>query len=221
MNALTVIDVFCIRKSMQAKSRLIKKYPNRRLYDTATSSYIKLGDIKKLVLEQVAFRIVDGRTYEDLTHSVLLQVIVEEENAAQPIFSSQLLAQIIRFYGNAMQEMLGTYLEENLQAFAQIQRRLQEQSGGRLDDNPMPDAAAWRNFVIAQRTTIEGLMTSYLDQSAQSFLDMQRQFQEQSRSMFEAFRFSDTRTPESPASANRAPQDQTKPREGPEGEEQP
>ena len=80
---------------MAAESRVIKKCPNRRLYDTVTSSYIKLNDVKKLVLEQVAFRIVDAKTNEDLTHSILLQIIVEEKTAASPIFSAELLSQII------------------------------------------------------------------------------------------------------------------------------
>ena len=130
---------------MAAESRLIKKYPNRRLYDTVTSSYIKLNDVKKLVLEQVAFRIVDAKTNEDLTHSILLQIIVEEETAASPIFSAELLSQIIRFYRNAMQPMLGTYLEKNLHTFMEIQRRLQEQSLSELRDNPMPDTNPWGN----------------------------------------------------------------------------
>jgi polyhydroxyalkanoate synthesis repressor PhaR len=207
---------------MTAESRLIKKFGNRRLYDTATSSYITLGDIKNLVLDQVAFRIVDAKTREDLTHRVLLQVMVAEENAAPPIFSSESLSQIIRLYGAAMQGSLVNYIEKNLQTFAQIQLRLQAQSVGKPDDNPVPNMEAWNDFVSAQGTAIEALMTSYLDQSAQTLLEMQRQFQKQTSNMFEAFRFTDTRGPDSLSSAKHAAKretKQTKPAEVPEGEE--
>ena len=88
---------------MATQPRLIKKYPNRRLYDTETSAYITLTDVKKLVLENVEFRVEDAKTKEDLTRSILLQIILEEETAGAPMFSSDMLSQIIRFYGNAMQ----------------------------------------------------------------------------------------------------------------------
>ena len=94
---------------MTQSSRIIKKYPNRRLYDTETSSYITLTDVKKLVLEQVEFRVEDAKTREDLTRSILLQIILDEETAGAPMFSSDMLSQIIRFYGNAMQGMMGSY----------------------------------------------------------------------------------------------------------------
>lgn len=87
--------------------RLIKKYPNRRLYDTTSSTYITIGDVKNLVLSHEPFRIVDAKTGEDLTRSVLLQIILEEEACGQPLFSSELLAQIIRFYGQASQNLMG------------------------------------------------------------------------------------------------------------------
>jgi polyhydroxyalkanoate synthesis repressor PhaR len=93
--------------------RLIKKYPNRRLYDTRTSTYITLADVKQLVLDQEEFHVVDAKSNEDLTRSILLQIILEEESGGVPMFSSQMLGHIIRFYGNAMQGMMGTYLEKN------------------------------------------------------------------------------------------------------------
>ncbi|HWT72521.1 MAG TPA: polyhydroxyalkanoate synthesis repressor PhaR, partial [Oxalicibacterium sp.] len=106
--------------------RLIKKYPNRRLYDTQTSSYITLADVKQLVLSNEAFSVVDAKTDEDLTRSILLQIILEEEASGTPMFSSAALAQIIRYYGHAMQGMMGTYLEKNIQTFIDIQNRLTE-----------------------------------------------------------------------------------------------
>jgi len=92
---------------MSSPPRIIKKYPNRRLYDTESSSYITLADVKKLVLEQVPFRVEDAKTKEDLTRSILLQIILEEESAGAPMFSCDMLTHIIRFYGNAMQGMMG------------------------------------------------------------------------------------------------------------------
>jgi polyhydroxyalkanoate synthesis repressor PhaR len=96
--------------------RIIKKYPNRRLYDTATSSYITLEDVKKLVLDQVVFKVEDAKTHEDLTRNILLQIILEEESGnGIPMFSSGVLSQIIRSYGHTMQGMMGSYLEKNVQ----------------------------------------------------------------------------------------------------------
>jgi polyhydroxyalkanoate synthesis repressor PhaR len=174
---------------MTEETRLIKKYPNRRLYDTATSSYITLADVKKLVLQQTPFKVVDAKSNEDLTRSILLQIILEEEGAGAPMFSSDMLSQIIRFYGNAMQGMMGTYLEKNIQTFMEIQRRLQEQSLGKAGDNPMLNTEAWTQFVRMQGPAIQGLMTSYLEQSAQAFLEMQQQLQKQARNLFGTFPF--------------------------------
>src|SRR4030081_857843 len=135
---------------MTEELRLIKKYPNRRLYDTATSSYITLADVKQLVLDQVIFKVVDAKSDEDLTRAILLQIILEEESAGAPMFSSDMLSQIIRFYGNAMQGMMGSYLDKNIQTFVEIQRRLQEQSVPKFGDNPMLNAEAWSQFVKMQ-----------------------------------------------------------------------
>jgi polyhydroxyalkanoate synthesis repressor PhaR len=106
----------------KSAERLIKKYPNRRLYDTQTSSYITLTDVKQLVLDADEFTVVDAKTNEDLTRSILLQIILEEEANGVPMFSSSVLAQIIRYYGHAMQGMMGSYLEKNVQAFTDIQK---------------------------------------------------------------------------------------------------
>jgi polyhydroxyalkanoate synthesis repressor PhaR len=174
---------------MSEETRLIKKYPNRRLYDTATSSYITLADVKKLVLQQIPFKVVDAKSSEDLTRAILLQIILEEESAGAPMFSSDMLSHIIRFYGNAMQGMMGTYLEKNIQTFMEIQRRLQEQSLGKAGDASMLNTDAWGQFVKMQGPAIQGLMTSYLEQSAQAFLEMQQQLQKQARNLFGAFQF--------------------------------
>ena len=109
------------RKSAQ---RTIKKYPNRRLYDTDTSSYITLSEIKQLVMENEACVVVDAKTGEDLTRSILLQIILEEEANGTPMFTAPVLANIIRFYGHAMQGLMGGYLEKNMQALMELQAPL-------------------------------------------------------------------------------------------------
>jgi polyhydroxyalkanoate synthesis repressor PhaR len=100
----------------QLPDRVIKKYPNRRLYDTDTSSYITLSEIKQLVMGSEQFVVRDAKTNEDLTRSILLQIILEEEAHGSPMFTAPVLSNIIRFYGHAMQGMMGGYLEKNMQA---------------------------------------------------------------------------------------------------------
>lgn len=174
---------------MTAQPRIIKKYPNRRLYDTEISSYITLSDVKKLVLDNIQFRVEDAKTKEDLTRSILLQIILEEETAGAPMFSSDMLSQIIRFYGNAMQGMMGNYLEKNIQTFIEIQKRLQDQSRQMYGQNPMLNSEAWNDFVKMQGPAIQGLMGHYLEQSANAFLEMQQQLQQQTRNLFSGFPF--------------------------------
>ena len=173
----------------QQSTRVIKKYPNRRLYDTETSSYITLADVKKLVLEHIEFRVEDAKTKEDLTRSILLQIILEEESAGAPMFSSDMLSQIIRFYGNAMQGMMGTYLEKNIHTFIDMQKRLQEQSRQIYGQNPMINSDAWGEFVKMQGPALQGFMSRYLEQSANAFMEMQQQLQQQTRNMFGNFQF--------------------------------
>lgn len=108
-------------KDSKSSQRVIKKYPNRRLYDTDTSTYITLAEIKRLVMDSEAFAVVDAKTGEDLTRSILLQIILEEEANGSPMFTAPVLSNIIRFYGHAMQGMMGGYLEKNMQALMEMQ----------------------------------------------------------------------------------------------------
>ncbi len=169
---------------MPETARLIKKYPNRRLYDTKTSAYITLTDIKGLVLAFESFQVVDAKTNEDLTRSILLQIILEEEAGGMPLFSTELLAQIIRFYGHAMQGMLGKYLETNIKAFVDFQHKLQEQSRGLYGDNSQAQSDLWMQFLNFQGPAMQHMMSAYVDQSKKMFQTMQEQMQNQTRSMF-------------------------------------
>jgi polyhydroxyalkanoate synthesis repressor PhaR len=131
------------KKTVDARDdsvRIIKKYPNRRLYDTATSSYVALTDVKQLVMDHVAFVVRDAKTGDDLTRSILLQIILEEEAAGAPLLTEPMLANIIRFYGHAMQGYMGTYLERNVQAFMDLQDQIARNTRGLPAMSPMLDA---------------------------------------------------------------------------------
>lgn len=119
--------------SPSSDQRVIKKYPNRRLYDTDTSSYVTLGDIKRLVMDNEPFVVRDAKTNEDLTRSILLQIILEEETGGSPMFTAPVLANIIRFYGHAMQGFMGGYLEKNMQALMDLQAPMM---AGMVNNNP-------------------------------------------------------------------------------------
>ncbi len=172
-----------------AELRLIKKYPNRRLYDTRTSSYITLADVKELVLKHEQFQVVDAKTSEDLTRSILLQIILEEEAGGMPMFTSDLLSQLIRFYGNAMQGMVGNYLEKNMQTFVQVQKQLQEQSHSMYGDNGKINKDLWAQFMNFQGSAMQNMMAAYMDQSKNVFMQMQEQLKNQTKNIFTGFPF--------------------------------
>src|SRR5580765_425642 len=180
---------------MENQLRLIKKYPNRRLYDTKTSSYITLADVKQMVLKQEEFQVVDAKSGEDLTRQILLQIILEEESGGGlPMFSSDLLSQLIRFYGNAMQGMMGTYLEKNIRAFHDIQKTLQEQSARMYGSGTGGDVTRgtqdlWAQFMNLQGPAMQSLMQAYMEQSQKMFSQFQEQMQSQARNMFSGLSF--------------------------------
>jgi polyhydroxyalkanoate synthesis repressor PhaR len=179
---------FQMNSAKKSSERLIKKYPNRRLYDTQTSSYITLSDVKQLVLNNEDFTVVDAKTDEDLTRSILLQIILEEESNGSPMFSSGALAQIIRYYGHAMQGMMGSYLEKNIQAFIDIQNKLAENSKGLYEGKPF-SPEMWTQFMSVQGPMMQGMMSNYIEQSKNLFLQMQEQMQNQTKNMFGNFPF--------------------------------
>ena len=119
-----------------AQLRTIKKYPNRRLYDTEISSYITLEEVRQLVLDHEEFEVRDAKSGEDLTRSVLLQIISEYEDRGQPMFTTHLLSQIIRFYGDSLQGFMGSYLEKSLQIFLDQQQQFRSQLNNILGQTP-------------------------------------------------------------------------------------
>lgn len=160
--------------------RVLKKYPNRRLYDTRTSSYITLTDVKQMVLEGETFEVRDAKTGEEITRSILLQIILEEEAGGAPMFSEAVLANIIRFYGHAMQGFMGSTLEKNVQMFTDLQARMAEQTQGMTPE-------MWKQFVAPQSPVMAGLMGNYAEQSRTMFTQMQEQMQKQTEQMLGAF----------------------------------
>jgi len=173
------------RAKRAGEDRLIKKYPNRRLYDTQTSTYVTLSDIKNLVMANEVFKVVDAKTEEDLTRNILLQIILEEEAGGAPVFSSQMLSQIIRFYGNSMQGLMGNYLEKTMQSFVDIHNKLGDQTKG-LGAGSTPEA--WSQMMNLQNPLMQGLMGNYMEQSKDLFIKMQEQVQS-SQNIFGNFSF--------------------------------
>jgi len=169
--------------------RTIKKYPNRRLYDTANSGYITLTDVKQMVLENIDFVVVDAKSGEDLTRAILLQIILDEEGAGMPMFSSEMLAQMIRFYGTAQQTVMGQYMEQNVKAFLAIQKKLQDQAKSVYGDKMLLTPDLWKQFMQMQAPAMQGMLGNYLEQSAKLFMDMQQRMQDQTRGMFTTFPF--------------------------------
>ena len=129
--------------------RVIKKYPNRRLYDTAESKYVTLSDVRELVLGGVAFCVIDKKSGDDITRSILLQIIIEqeEEENVDPMFSTEVLEQMIGFYGRSVQGQAGDFIQNSLSLFQEQQKRFQEQVSGALQNNPMSSGFA----EVAQR----------------------------------------------------------------------
>ncbi|MEN9983276.1 MAG: hypothetical protein RI918_1245 [Pseudomonadota bacterium] len=149
--------------------RVIKKYPNRRLYDTDTSSYITLAEVKRLVMKSEPFMVVDAKTNDDLTRSILLQIILEEEAGGAPMFTEAVLANIIRFYGNSMQGFMGSYLEKNVQSFTDMQSKMKEQAQGLSPE-------AWTTYMSPQNPLMQGMMGTAM-----------AQMQKQTETMLNAF----------------------------------
>jgi len=135
-----------------AANRVIKKYPNRRLYDTEISSYITIEDVRQLIVDGEDFEVRDAKSGEDLTRQVLLQIITEHEQDGQPMLSTQLLSQIIRFYGDSLQGFMGSYLDRSMQTFLEQQQQFRQQMGSMLGQTPwaMMNQLTERNMAMWQ-----------------------------------------------------------------------
>ena len=128
--------------------RVIRKYPNRRLYDTVESRYVTLADIRRLVVERVDFVVLDRKSQQDITRSILLQVIAEQEGAGESLMSRDFLSQVIRSYGSGLQDFVGRYLDESIQLFAREQRDLRDKFKNVVGIDPLETvtAVAQKNY---------------------------------------------------------------------------
>jgi polyhydroxyalkanoate synthesis repressor PhaR len=118
--------------------RILKKYPNRRLYDTETSAYVTLEDVRKMILKKEPVKVVDSKTGQDLTRSVLLQIISEQEaEGHEPLLTNKVLEQVVRFYGDSMQGVLSRYLEQSIFTFLEQQELYQRRMREVLNTNPL------------------------------------------------------------------------------------
>ena len=141
-----------------SESRIIKKYPNRRLYDTTVSSYITLGDVRRLVMEGVNFQVIDVRSKEDITRTVLLQIIAEQEETGHPIFSSVVLTKIIRSYGKNLENTMADFLERSLEVFTEQQQAVTKQM---------------QNLIVGDPVT---MMTDMTKRNLELWTNMQQEF---------------------------------------------
>ncbi len=163
-----------------SNQRVIKKYPNRRLYDTNSSAYITLIEVRQLVMDGEPFVVIDAKSGEDLTRSILLQIILEQEANGSPMFTAPVLSNIIRFYGHTMQGFMGGYLEKNMQTLMDVQNRLGEQS-----EKLTPDM--WKQFMNMQLPLVTGMMGPNMDQSKHLLTQLQEQMQKQAEQVLSNF----------------------------------
>jgi polyhydroxyalkanoate synthesis repressor PhaR len=194
-----------------AAPRIIKKYPNRRLYDTETSTYITLAEVKELVLQYKEFQVQDAKTGTDLTRAILLQIILEEESGGVPMFSSDMLANIIRYYGHAMQGLMGSYLERSIHAFHEAQKRFQDQAQSLYGEIPKVPQEAWSQL-IGGGPQIPQVMGGYLEKGAQAVIDMQEELRRQALKLFSGFPYANA---EEEAAARKARPEGAKPKAPP------
>lgn len=166
--------------SAKSTQRVIKKYPNRRLYDTSSSTYITLADVKRLVMAGESFVVRDAKSHEDLTRAILLQIILEEEAAGAPMFTEAALSNLIRFYGHAMQGFMGSCLEGNVQSMMDIQNQLTEQAKGKSPE-------IWEQFMNLQSPVMQKMMGGYTQNSKNVVLELQEQLQKQASQMLGVF----------------------------------
>ncbi|MBY0379346.1 MAG: polyhydroxyalkanoate synthesis repressor PhaR [Burkholderiales bacterium] len=165
--------------------RVIKKYQNRRLYDISTSTYVVLEDIKQIIVDGEEIKVIDVKTDQDVTRSVLLQVLLEEELHGLPMFSNDFIYQIIRFYGKAFQSSLSPFLEQGVDLFRKMQKTFYEQIRDMYGKDKLSSGVElWKEFIEKQGPDIEGIVREQMQSSTSAFLKMQEQLQQQTRQLF-------------------------------------
>lgn len=170
--------------------RIIKKYQNRRLYDVSTSTYVILEDIKQIIMDGEEIKVIDVKTEQDVTRTVLLQVLLDEEMHGAPIFSNEFLYQIIRFYGKAFQSSLSPFLEQGVDLFRRMQKKFYEQIRDVYGKEKLSSGVdLWKEFIEKQGPGIEETVREQMQISTNAFLKMQEQLQQQTRQLLDYMRF--------------------------------
>lgn len=170
--------------------RVIKKYQNRRLYDLSTSTYVVLEDIKQMIMDGEIIQVIDAKSEQDVTRTVLMQVILEEEVNGVPIFSNDFLFQIIRFYGKAFQSSLSPFLEQGVDLFRRMQKKFYEEIRDVYGKDKLNSGAElWREFMEKQGPEIEKSIKTQMQNNASVFLQMQEQLQQQTRQILDYMQF--------------------------------
>ncbi len=167
--------------SVENAPRVIKKYPNRRLYDTCASSYVTLSQIRQLVVDDVKVTVVDAKSKEDITRSILLQIILDEERGEVPMFSNPALVNMIRFYGQLMQGFMGSYLEKNMQNFMDLQSEVAD-----LKNNL--SAEGWQNLIEVNSAVPKKLLQSFSAKSREALELLHLQMEQQTNQLIESLR---------------------------------
>lgn len=163
------------KKQTTVDVRIIKKYPNRRLYDTEISRYITLEEIRQLVLRSENFQVVEKRSGKDITRTILLQVISEQEEGGNPIFSTKVLRNIIRFYGDSMQSTMSSYLELSLEFFNEQQNQFKDRLRRLLDvNNPLASLKELSQHQLPIWRSVRREFLKNLPERAQSGVDQSK-----------------------------------------------
>lgn len=170
--------------------RIIKKYQNRRLYDTATSTYIILEDIKQMIIEGDTVKVIDVKSDSDVTRSVLLQIILDEEAHATPIFSNEFLLQIIKFYGKSFQPAISPFLEQGIDMLKQTQKKFYAQlKSNQKENHGSNNLDAWKEFWNQSGGAVQQNIFDYLSTSTTNFLQMQEQINSQAENIINMMNF--------------------------------
>ncbi len=162
--------------------RIIKKYANRRLYDTNSSAYITLSDVKQLVMDGQDFLIEDAKTGVDLTRSTLMHIILEEETGDAPIFTAPVLKNMIRFYGHSIQGFAGTYLEKNVQSLTDFQANFSDKTKGFSPE-------MLTKLLSLQPSFFQSMLQGNIEQSNQLLNQVQETMHNQAEQILGVFRF--------------------------------
>ncbi len=163
---------------MSQEPRIIKKYSNRRLYDTEQSCYITLDDVRDLVCDSVLFRVENVKDGEDITRSILLQIILDQEVMQVPMFSESSLRYIIMFYGSAMQNSLGAFLDQTMPMLVKMQKEM----AGKPDFSGM-DNRLWSELAIMQGRMLSSVFQDFMNRSMDVYSNAQKQFSEGAEQM--------------------------------------